>query len=474
MRIIRLGTYSDAQWARSWSTDMKCPARVGICTSVCRFRYLTWMLVCFGFCFMGTGLRAQNGPYCKAENTTAFFSALLSGNCSTVVISGKGFKMDQAEAARILGHLPEHRARVYGQLTIRGEQPRTLWDLAFLKRRIGIELNSVITLEELFIPNGRQPSATSFGSLDIFAMNTNSGLVLRNVTLVYPLCIPLKIAASYTPLVQRPSGYPGSQTVRLAGAVCYSDVDFTPTCWRESMLLVSFVNIGSTLDSSGMRLNAGVVQEYNTTYMCENMVSEACLEVKNGTLACVQLAIQRYGLEHWEQYDLFAHPPSPPFPPAPPPWPPSPPLFPSPPPAPPSPPSPPLPPSPPQSLPLSGISQQLALVHRGSPLLPVVLPSVLGGLLLLAAFAGGGALWWWRLRHRRGIGGMEATMQANGYIKTSNGATHDSGGGHYGLPMETVPDTQRILLEVAEPGAPAAGLRSTASGGGAPWAAATP
>ncbi|GIL80726.1 hypothetical protein Vretimale_9166 [Volvox reticuliferus] len=478
MQRLRLGAYYDAQWARSWRSDMKCPLRMGLCTPMCRFRLLTLMIFWFWLCFMGIGLRAQESRTCKAENTTAFLSVLLSGLCSTVVITGKGFKMDQTEVVRMLKDLSEHRVRVFEPLTIRGEQPRTMWDLAFLKRRIGIEFDSVVTLEDLFIPNGRQPSATTFGSLDIFAMNTNAGLVMRNVILVYPLCIPISIAASYTPRVLRPSGYPGNQTVRTAGPVCYNDVDFTPTCWSESMLLMSFVNVGSTLDSSGTRLNAGVIQEYNTTYVCENVVSEACIEAKNGTLNCVQQAIERYRLEHWEQYDLFAYPPSPPFPPAPPPWPPSPPPFPSPPPSPPSPYSPPLPPwppAPPLSSPLNVMRQQPVTVHRMSPLLAVVLPSVLGGVLLLAALAGVGAFWWWRRRRRRSCGGMEAAMQANGCIKaTSNGATHGSGGDHYGLRMETIPDTRRILLEVAEADVPAAGVRSSASGAAVSWVASAP
>lgn len=55
---------------------------------------------------------AQNGLYCSASNTMQFVLALNDSECLTLVVTGKGFKMQQAEVARLTANNLEQHGMV--------------------------------------------------------------------------------------------------------------------------------------------------------------------------------------------------------------------------------------------------------------------------------------------------------------------------------------------------------------------------
>ncbi len=63
-------------------------------------------------------------------------------------------------------------------------------------------------VENLFVPNCRQPGATSAASLDIISMAPDSTVVLKDVVLHFTLCAPLDLSARFAPAVARPPVLP--------------------------------------------------------------------------------------------------------------------------------------------------------------------------------------------------------------------------------------------------------------------------
>lgn len=259
------------------------------------------------------------GTTAFVESPKAFVAALQDNSVTTINLSSS-MSITQDVWMRGTASSKQHRVQVDRPLTVRGPAvggAAVVMDLNFLKRRLMVTSDHIVTFENVVIRGCRQPSAISAAGLDFLSLRAGSIVMFKGVVFEYELCAPTAFSAMYAPAVSRPVDLPPvsasnatsagkTQLVAVVHDYCIPGTS-PPSCWPDALSMADFGIAGSTLNEAGVRVNLGSVLNLGSVYVCNHSMTLQCV-LSNGMPACTQQAVSALGLEPLNSFDLVDPP----------------------------------------------------------------------------------------------------------------------------------------------------------------------